>query len=69
MALTKIGTDIIAAGAITADKIAAGALDTQLAGYLSTNSFATVIYENFIEKAALRYHSEHAHSNSSYKCC
>ena len=37
MALTKIGTDIIAAGAITADKIATGALDTQLAGYLSTN--------------------------------
>jgi hypothetical protein len=44
MALTKIGTDIIADDAITADKIAAGALDTQLAGYLSTNSFATETY-------------------------
>ena len=44
MAITKIGTDIIANDAITADKIAAGALDTQLAGYLSTNSFATESY-------------------------
>ena len=44
MAITKIDTDMIANDAITADKIAAGALDTQLAGYLSTNSFATESY-------------------------
>jgi len=44
MAITKIDTDMIANDAITADKIVAGALDTQLAGYLSTNSFATESY-------------------------
>jgi len=44
MAITKIDTDMIANDAITANKIVAGALDTQLAGYLSTNSFATESY-------------------------
>lgn len=41
MALTKITTEVIESGAITADKIATGALDTQVGTYLLANNFAT----------------------------